>query len=205
MSGRGRARRCMSPSGRRKGAPLGQHFLASSAVTRDIARLAGVAAGDTVVEIGPGKGMLTRALLEKGARVIAFEKDSGLAKRLSMAHSEEIRAGKFEIYEKDVRDEDMEVFLPEAPYFLVANIPYYITGFILERFLTAPRAPKQITLMVQKEVADRIVARDAKESILSISVKLYGKPRIVKKVPRHYFSPPPNVDSAVLIIDKNEA
>ncbi len=85
-------------------------------------------------------------------------------------------------------------------YKLVANIPYYITGYILRAFLEANQKPERMILMLQKEVADRIVARDKKESILSIATKAYGTPRIVKKVPARYFTPAPNVDSAVLAI-----
>ncbi|HXK35416.1 MAG TPA: rRNA adenine dimethyltransferase family protein [Candidatus Paceibacterota bacterium] len=88
----------------------------------------------------------------------------------------------------------------KSSYKIVANIPYYITGAILKKFLTAGHQPEKMVLLVQKEVAERIVARDGKESILSISVKVYGKPRLVLKVPAGAFSPPPKVDSAILEI-----
>ena len=96
--------------------------------------------------------------------------------------------------------EKQELVLPLS-YKLIANIPYQITGQILRIFLTSNNKPERMILMVQKEVATRIVARDHKESILSLAVKVYGTPRIVKKVPARYFSPAPNVDSAVLAVE----
>jgi 16S rRNA (adenine1518-N6/adenine1519-N6)-dimethyltransferase len=86
-------------------------------------------------------------------------------------------------------------------YVVAANIPYYITGEIIRHFLTAPKQPRAMSLLIQKEVAERIVARDGKESILSLSVKAFGKPSIVAKVPAGCFNPPPRVDSAILLVE----
>ena len=185
----------------RKGARLGQHFLTGAWAARALARAAEISENDTVLEIGPGKGALTRELLALGARVIAIEKDEALAEKLRRAFAQEISNERLQLIEKDIRDFDPRILKLEArSYCLAANIPYYITGEIIRIFLTAEAQPRTIAFLVQKEVAERIVARDGKESILSISVKAYGKPRIVAKVTRGNFSPPPSVDSAILII-----
>jgi len=161
-----------------------------------IARAGDIVAGETVVEIGPGKGALTKELLNAGARVIAIEKDESLVETLGHKFIREIDDKGLEIIVGDALD---EIPLPKK-YKLIANIPYYITGAILEKFLGSDNPPTLAVLMVQKEVAERIVARNKKESILSISVKIFGTPTIVMRVSRGNFFPIPNVDSAVLKI-----
>ena len=113
--------------------------------------------------------------------------------------SQFLRNGKLSLISGDILEINAE--LEEGKYALVANIPYYITGAILEKFLEHSPRPDRIVLLVQKEVAERIVARDGKESILSISVKAFGTPKIIGVVPRGAFVPPPNVDSAILAIE----
>ncbi len=184
---------------RRRGARLGQHFLTNAGYAAKLATAVNIGGGDTVLEIGPGKGMLTAALLAISARVIAVEKDEALVAFLREKFSEEIARGKFDIIEGDIRDFDPNILTGE--YALAANIPYYITGEIIRQFLTAAHQPRTMALLVQKEVIERIVARDGKESILSLSVKAYGSPRIAAKVGRGNFSPPPSVDSAILVVD----
>ncbi len=182
------------------GARLGQHFLTGLWAARALARAAGVMPGETVLEIGPGKGALTRELLLVSKKVIAIEKDEELVLRLRETFAAEIASGALTIVAADIRDITPEKLnLAAGKYVLAANIPYYITGEIVRQFLTATRQPRAMALLVQKEVADRIVS--ARESILSLSVKAYGRPRIVKKVPRGNFSPPPSVDSAILLVD----
>ncbi len=180
---------------------LGQNFLNSKTVAQDIVRAAELVPTDTVLEIGPGKGFLTEGLLVSGAHIIAVEKDDRMIPLLQEKFAEEIANKKFTLIHGDIVEllEKGTLSLPQH-YKLVANIPYYITGFILRAFLETKSKPERIILMLQKEVADRIVARDKKESILSIAIKAYGTPRIVKKVPARYFTPAPNVDSAVLAI-----
>jgi len=174
---------------------LGQHFLKNFAYAAKLAHAASVKAGSLVVEIGPGKGVLTKALLDQGARVIAIEKDEKLVDLLHEKFSGAIKTGKLEIIRGDIRD-----FVPqEREYAVAANIPYYITGEIIRRFLTALHPPRTMALLVQKEVAQRIVSE--KESILSLSVKAYGEPRIAARVSRKHFSPAPSVDSAILVIE----
>lgn len=179
---------------------LGQNFLASPQAVSDIARAAEIIAGEIVVEIGPGQGVLTQALLATGAHVIAVEKDDRLQEVLIKKFSKEIDEGRFTLIHKDILEVSENDF--HAPYKVVANIPYYITGAILRMFLEALEKPSTIVLMVQKEVADRIIAIDKKESMLSISVKVYGKPVMIRKVGKGSFRPAPTVDSAVIRIEK---
>lgn len=205
---------------------LGQNFLNSKAIARDIVRAAEIYggvyggatsikpskntdnmevappySGDTVLEIGPGKGFLTVELLASGARVIAVEKDDRMIPLLSEKFAEEIARGQFTLIHGDILKFDPKTYRLKAnDYKLIANIPYYLTGQIIRSFLEAELKPERMILMVQKEVATRIVARDKKESILSIAVKAYGTPKLIKKVPARYFTPAPKVDSAILAI-----
>ena len=188
---------------------LGQHFLKSKWAARSLAYAVGISRGDTVLEIGPGKGALTRELLaiakDVGARVVAIEKDEALVAKLKETFSEEINSGILVIIAGDIRDinqgETLKTprsHLAGQSYVVAANIPYYITGEIIRQFLTAEEQPRAMALLVQKEVAQRIISK--KESLLSLSVKAYGTPKIVAKVPRGNFSPPPNVDSAIFLV-----
>jgi len=182
---------------------LGQHFLNSKHVLGQIIAAANIQKGDKVLEIGPGTGVLTRELLNAGAQVIAIEKDSRAFEFLKIQFDKEIRNGQLELILGDILDTDLKSQISniKSSYSVVANIPYYITGAILEKFLEHGPRPAKMVLLVQKEVAERIVARDGKESILSISVKAFGTPRIVATVPPGAFSPPPTVDSAMLAIE----
>ena len=179
--------------------PLGQHFLKNNHYARILAESVQASASDTILEIGPGKGILTRELLATGARVVAVERDADLIPLLNEAFPTEIASGQLVLVHDDVRN-----FIPSAhglaagSYSLAANIPYYITGEIIRLFLTTNTYPKHIALLIQKEVARRIV--DSKESLLSLSVKVYGLPKIIATVSRGNFSPPPQVDSAIIAI-----
>lgn len=176
---------------------LGQHFLRSERALSSIVEAAQLSAGETVLEIGPGEGVLTEKLLAAGARIVAVEKDDALFESLAQKFSKEIETRQLEIVHGDILDFEMK----EGEWKLVANIPYNITGAILEKFLSANNQPSLIVLLVQDEVAKRIVARDGKESILSVSVKAYGKPGYVEKVLAGSFVPAPKVDSAIIAID----
>lgn len=166
-----------------------------AATAERIADAAKLTAKDVVLEIGPGTGMLTKPLLARAKKVIAIEADGELYAELQERFAGEIASKKLELVHADIREFDLEK-LPRH-YVLVANIPYYITGDIMRRFLTAPHQPAAMTLLVQKEVAERIV-RSKKESLLSLSVKAYGTPTYVFTVPHGAFKPAPKVDSAVL-------
>jgi len=182
---------------------LGQNFLNSKTVASEIVRAGELSPGGTVLEIGPGRGFLTEELLGTGAHVVAIEKDDQLIPFLSEKFADAIAKKQFSLIHGDIVEllETKKLVAP-SPYKVIANIPYYITGFILRAFLETETKPERMVLMLQKEVADRIVARDKKESILSISVKAYATPRVVKKVPSRYFTPEPKVDSAVLSLEK---
>ena len=175
---------------------LGQHFLRSAHYLSLIANAAEVAAGDTILEIGPGEGALTEVLLSRSARVVAVEKDRRLIPLLKEKFSKE----KFALHEADVLEIPISKLKLPREYKIAANIPYYITGALLKKFLSAKQQPSTLVFLVQKEVAER-VARSTKESILSLSVKAYGTPRYLKTVPRGAFSPPPKVDSAILLVE----
>jgi len=181
---------------------LGQHFLNSPSVLAKIIAAANIAPGETVMEIGPGTGILTKALLEAGARVIAVEKDSRALEILQGKFTGALSAGKLILRSADILETDRSIFkIKNGEYALVANIPYYITGAILESFLEYEPRPNRMVLLVQKEVAQRIVANNKKESILSMSVKAFGTPKIIDFVPRGAFTPLPTVDSAILAIE----
>lgn len=187
---------------------LGQNFLMHARIAERIVMVAGLAPDAVVFEIGPGTGMLTRELLKQARKVIALEADHELFEKLKIDFANEIAEGRLELIYGDIRDWDFGAYLNSrysvkdgtGDYELVANIPYYLTGEIFRMFLEAKNQPSSMTLLVQKEVADRIVARDGKESILSLSVKAYGEPKREFLVPRGAFKPAPNVDSAVLTI-----
>ncbi|MBI5134579.1 MAG: ribosomal RNA small subunit methyltransferase A [Candidatus Taylorbacteria bacterium] len=177
---------------------LGQNFLISPRVTGAIADAGDIREGETVLEIGPGKGVLTKALLERGARVVAVEKDDRLIPILHETFSMDVSRGALSIVHGDIMDKDAASLGLAKGYKVIANIPYYITGAIARNFLSAEAKPALMVLMVQKEVAERVIARDGKESILSLSIKAYAKPSLVMSVSRGNFFPIPNVDSAVL-------
>lgn len=180
---------------------LGQNFLKSLPALNKIIEAGEVVPTDTVIEIGPGKGALTEKLLEKAGKVIAIEKDYELLEILQEKFATEIKADKLILLNEDILEFDASAYsLKPSAYKIIANIPYNITGAILKKFLTQNNQPERMVLMVQKEVAERIVARDGKESLLSISVKAYGEPKMVMKVQARYFSPAPKVDSAVISV-----
>jgi len=178
---------------------LGQNFLKSKAALRAMIEVAKIAPNETVLEIGPGKGALTETLLETGASVIAIEKDDRLIELLQEKFKAEIANEQLKITRGDALTFDPSVL--GRDYKIVANIPYYITGQFFKHYLTDTNQPKKIVVMVQKEVAQRIVAREGKESLLSLSIKCYGSPKYVMTVQKKYFSPAPKVDSAIISIE----
>ena len=188
---------------------LGQHFLTSQKALFDMVTAGYIHEGELVLEIGPGKGVLTKELLEKGAQVIAIEKDTDLLALLKEKFEKELETGQLQILPKDILLFDPSILKEyKKPYKLIANIPYYITGAIIEQFLGAEHQPERMVLLIQKEVAERIIARDQKsgnlggtQSILSIAVAAYGTPKIISKVPAGAFFPPPKVDSAIISIE----
>lgn len=177
---------------------LGQNFLTSIPARLAILAAGEISPSDTILEIGPGRGFLTKGLLESGANVIGLEKDRDLIPLLTETFGE---CSNFTLIEGDALTfEPINYNLQPTTYKLIANIPYYITGAILSRYLSHVNQPTHMVVLVQKEVAERVVARNGKESLLSLSVKVYGDPKLVYKVSRGSFNPAPTVDSAVLQI-----
>lgn len=186
---------------------LGQHFLNSKSVLDKIISVADIIPEELILEIGPGTGVLTKELINAGAKVIAVEKDSRISednlpnhKNLHLISSDILECNIDALFEESIKKFGLDETI-QKKYKLIANIPYYITGAILEKFLEHEPRPTKIVILVQKEVAERAVTRDGKESILSISIKAFGDPKMVSKVPKGAFTPPPNVDSAIFEID----
>jgi len=181
---------------------LGQNFLKENVALEAIVNSANIKSDDTILEVGPGTGILTEKLLEKAEKVIAVEKDDRLIEILSLKFGGEIKSGKFQLIHGDILNLAPATYnLKPYEYKVVANIPYYITGQFLRMYLESDCQPLQMVLMLQKEVAERISAKNGKESILSLSVKAYGKPSYVKTIPKESFDPVPKVDSAIIFID----
>ncbi|OHA26209.1 MAG: ribosomal RNA small subunit methyltransferase A [Candidatus Taylorbacteria bacterium RIFCSPHIGHO2_02_FULL_44_36] len=189
----------------------GQNFLKSPAVAERMVDAAEISSADLVLEAGPGKGALTEKLLARARQVFAVEKDERLVFYLTLKFKEEFKQNKLVIVGADILKFDpTEVGLQTGGYKIVANIPYYITGEFLRHFLSEVAQPSKMVIMVQKEVAERILAKDPratnalglKESILSISIKAYAEPKYLETVPAELFTPKPKVDSAVIVIDK---
>ncbi|MBX4198077.1 16S rRNA (adenine(1518)-N(6)/adenine(1519)-N(6))-dimethyltransferase RsmA [Candidatus Parcubacteria bacterium] len=198
---------------------LGQNFLKSKEALRDIVTAGQIKTDDVILEIGPGKGALTEMLLTVAGKIMAIEKDAELVSLLQEKFKTEIGSGRLDIKQGDILEFDPTSLgtrpLPskgesplggstakqEGGYKIIANIPYNITGAIIQKFLTAEYQPELMVLLLQKEVAQRIVARDKKESILSIGVKAYGTPKYIGTVKAKYFSPPPKVDSGILLVE----
>lgn len=191
---------------------LGQHFLTDTHILGKIVCAGNVSREDTVLEIGPGRGALTRALLDTGARVIAVEKDENLAALLRETFKEYCADAHLTIIEGDILDvreileKELRGVTPKetavTSYKVVANIPYYITGKILRFLFSLETLPASIVLLIQDEVARRITVEEGKkESVLSLSIKAFGTPSYKGKIKAGSFSPAPKVDSAILLIE----
>ena len=185
---------------------LGQHFLTTPTVPKWMCDAASVTKSDLVLEIGPGTGILTHELLARGATVIALEADSRALVVLEETFSKEITEGQLVLHHTDVRDFELKTIeqLKEHQYKVVANIPYYLSGLLFRMMLESQMQPSLLVYLVQKEVAKRITVskqRSEKESILSLSITAYGTAKYVKTVSRGHFSPAPNVDSAIILVE----
>lgn len=179
---------------------LGQNFLTSAVVPGWMSDAADIQPGETVYEIGPGTGMLTKTLLERGAFVHAVEADPRAYAILTEMFAHEVAAKKLFLHLGDART-ITPFYLGLKPYSFkaVANIPYYLSGFLLRSLLESTCQPNTLVFLLQRELVERI-ARDKKESLLALSVKAFGTPRYFKTVSRGHFSPTPKVDSAILQI-----
>ena len=184
---------------------LGQHFLTSPVVPSWMCDAAVIVPGDSVLEIGPGTGVLTHELLKRGAKVIALEADTRALEVLETRFMDEVAAGNLILIHQDVRKLDLGTIphIVDHAFKVVANIPYYLSGMLFRIFLQSPIQPTGVVYLVQKEVAKRITSdfsRGEKESLLSLSVKAYGKPTFVRTVGRGHFTPQPKVDSAIIAV-----
>ncbi len=182
---------------------LGQHFLRCQWVVDTLIHAGELTKQDTVLEIGPGTGVLTRALGKHAGTVLAVEKDEKLAQLLRKSLREE-RNTNVEIIEGDVLQLLPSFFsrytLHATRYKLISNIPYYLTSRMLRMVFESSSKPCLVVLTIQKEVAERIAAHPPDMSILALSVQAYGRPEIIKTVPASCFYPPPQVDSAIIKI-----
>lgn len=177
---------------------LGQNFLSDDEVLSGIADAAGIPAGASVLEVGPGLGALTRHLSERAARVVAVELDKDL---IPLLRKELASCGNIEIVEGDILKFQPDAYFTDGEYYVAANIPYYITSAVIRHLLEGKARPKRLALTVQKEVAERIAAAPGKLSLLALSVRVYGNAEIAMIIPASAFYPEPNVDSAVVRIE----
>ena len=177
---------------------LGQNFLSDDEVLSGIADAAGIPAGASVLEVGPGLGALTRHLSERAARVVAVELDKDL---VPLLRKELASCGNIEIVEGDILKFQPDAYFTDGEYYVAANIPYYITSAVIRHLLEGKARPKRLALTVQKEVAERIAAAPGKLSLLALSVRVYGSAEIAMIIPASAFYPEPNVDSAVVRIE----
>ena len=173
---------------------LGQHWLKDPDILADIAEAAELTGDDVVLEIGPGLGTLTSRLLARANSVTAVEFDADLARKLPG----QFPGKKLTVVNQDILQFDLNQ-LPKN-YKVVANVPYYITSKIVEKLMTAENKPSVAVLLVQKEVAERIAAEAGNMSILSVSVQIFAEAELDIEVPRQFFTPPPKVDSQVVVL-----
>ena len=186
---------------------MGQNFLVDDTVLAKIIEAADIKPADTIVEVGPGLGVLTDELAKKAGKVIAIEKDDKLAELLAekfqIARNKSQTNSKLEILNEDALEVNIGEILKQVQddktsYKLVANIPYNITSPIIRKFLEAENKPELMVLLVQKEVAERITAKPGEMSLLSVSVQFYAEAEIIDIVKNSSFFPVPKVDSAII-------
>lgn len=173
---------------------LGQHWLRDRGILAHIADSAEITKADTVLEVGPGLGTLTSELLSRAEKVVAVEFDKDLARKLPG----QFPGKNLEVINEDILQFDLRT-LPHG-YKVVANIPYYITSKIIQMLMTASNKPSTSVLLVQKEVAERVAAKPGDMSILAISAQVYAEASLGEVVGAEFFTPPPKVDSQVVIL-----
>ncbi len=179
---------------------FGQNFLIDRSILQQIVAAAEISPDDTILEVGAGTGVLTRELAQYARRVVAVELERDMLALLTQT------IGKYANVELVARNllflDPVEVF-GQQPYKLVANLPYYITAPTFRHFLESANPPRLLVVMVQLEVAQRIIADPGDLSLLAISIQFYGQPRIVARVPARAFYPAPKVDSAIVCVEVN--
>ena len=179
---------------------FGQHFLVNKGIVQKIIDAAAIQSGESVLEVGPGEGVLTEALIEAGANVIAVEADRDLIPVLEGRFGDSIK-----LIHRDILEVPNTKFAQGGSYKVVANLPYNIASAIIKKFLTESPKPSELIVMIQKEVADRIVEKPGNMSLLSIACQLYADCERLFIVKPGSFNPPPKVDSAVIRIVPKDA
>lgn len=192
------ARAILRRYGIRPNPRLGQNFLIDSGALAKVIAAAGFTGDEIVLEVGAGLGVLTRRLAREVRQVIAVEFDRRLMPVLEQMVE---NLGNVQLIAGDILSLDLEKFISEQPYQVVANIPYNITSALIRRLMESPRPAERVVLTVQREVAERIIAKPGAMNLLAISVQLYGEPYVVARIPARAFYPKPKVDSAVLRVD----
>ncbi len=173
---------------------LGQHWLRDRLLLEAIVESGDITSEDTVLEIGPGLGTLTSVLLGRVKKVIAIEFDPSLARKLPA----QFPGKNLEVISGDILSFDLST-LPSG-YKVVANLPYYITSKIIQKLLTSSNPPTRSVLLVQKEVAERLAAAAGKMSLLALSAQIFSEVKLGEVIPAKFFTPPPKVDSQVVIL-----
>lgn len=174
---------------------LGQHFLIDRPALQQIVDAAKLSKDDTVLEVGPGLGVMTGLLVQSAGKVVAVEADKVLAELLKRE-----APANLDVVCEDIIQYDLTQL--SAGYKVVANIPYYLTSKLLRQLLESPNSPSVMVLLIQREVAERVTAAPGKLSILALSVQYYAEAEIIGSVERHKFWPQPDVDSAILVIKR---
>jgi 16S rRNA (adenine1518-N6/adenine1519-N6)-dimethyltransferase len=174
---------------------LGQHWLTDTATLENICDFANITKEDTVLEVGPGVGTLTGHLAKRAGKVFAVEYDDRFALELAATYANT----NVEVHSEDILQFDLSK-LPKH-YKVTANIPYYLTSNLLRVLCESPHHPQSMTLLVQKEVAERVAAKPGDMSVLSVSVQFYCEVHLGEVVPAYLFTPPPKVDSQILRLD----
>jgi len=192
-------KRLLRQSGLRARKSLGQHFLVDEAILKTIVEAAELSPADTVIEVGPGLGILTAELVKRAGNVVAVELDTKLASLLKrrLASPANLRVINTDV----LKVSSSELLEGTSHYKVVANLPYYITSPVLRYFVEASLKPSLMVVMVQKEVGEAIVAEPGNMSLLAVSLQVYSKPRIISHVPAQCFYPQPKVDSVILRFD----
>jgi len=183
----------------------GQHFLSDPSLLGRIVDQAGIGAGDSVLEVGPGLGSLTDEIAARGANVLAVEIDPEM---VAVLRERFTARANVRIVETDAAMRDPGDLLRECglarPYTLIGNLPYNVAALILRNALESTAPPRRIVAMVQLEVAEAIVAAPPRMTLIGVATQVYGEPRLVMRVPPGAFHPPPKVHSAVVRIDVAE-
>jgi 16S rRNA (adenine1518-N6/adenine1519-N6)-dimethyltransferase len=197
------ARALLKQYGLRPSKGLGQNFLVNQAILEKIVAAAELTSDDTVLEIGAGLGTLTEQLARAAGRVVAVEIDERM---VAVLHDTLSGFGNVEIVQSDILELDPATLVtPAARYTVVANLPYYITSAVLRHLLEANPGPQRMVVTVQREVAERIVAQPGEMSVLSVSVRFYGRPQMLFRIKPGSFYPSPGVESAVVRVDTYDA